>query len=179
MIGVAFISTACNLATEYVPDPRLTKQTGAVIHVADRHVRGWSGTTELDVYDFNAGCPDIGTRLKSRGYEGSIPLNVGRDPQVIIPTGQTIVLRLAWSRISPFSNESCITGVKFKPEADSEYLVVYGSPASGGNRCGVGLLELVDGPKGNEAQRVEDAVPLDIKRGFSGPYSDRLCSERP
>ena len=164
------------MTAEYRPDPRLTKQTGAVIHVADDHVGWWPGRTVLDVYDFKNGCPDISYRLRSRGYEGSVTLNVGRDPQTLISSRQTIVLKLDWSRVGPFSGEWCEAGLMFSPEADSEYLVVYLTPPQGGNRCGVALLQLVDAPKGKETQKVDDVVPLNIKMGPMGISSERLCS---
>jgi hypothetical protein len=102
----------------------------------------------------------------------------GVDPQTLVSSRREIVLKLDWYRASPFTREWCAAGLMFHPEADSEYLVVYLTPAQGGNQCGVALVELVDGPKGQETQKVDDLVPLKIKMGLSGAYSERLCRER-
>jgi len=179
LLGLCFILTACNVASEYVHDRRFDRNTGAVLRVRDPQASGlFNGTTNLDIYDFKSGCPDLSERLKSSGYEGSVELNRGHDPEVILPTDRRIVLKLDWSLVTPFSRSTCMSGVMFNPEPGSEYLVQYRSPAGGGDRCGVDVVEIVAGPHGDEAQEVERVV-LDLRMGWTGVISDRLCGPRP
>jgi hypothetical protein len=170
-------SVGCNVKARYVPDPGLHKQNAAVLHVRDPHVGGFSGSTALDVYDFATGCPDITLRLRSTGYRGSITLNSGSDPQATIPA-KKLVLKLDWTQITPWFTRNCISAVTFTPKAGSDYLVVYGSPAAGGNECAVAIVKIVRGPSGEELEEVEDATGVRFKQTFGGRVPVGLCSGR-
>ncbi|MES1204491.1 MAG: hypothetical protein ABUS79_01015 [Pseudomonadota bacterium] len=171
------VVVGCNSITNYVPDQRLGVADGAILRVERKEAGFFGGETALDIFTLRQECPDLSVRLRSQGYQGSVMIDGHGTRRTLIPAGEAILLRLSWTQITPWATSHCDAGVIVKPDRGSEYAVRFISPAQRGNRCAIGLVELVENDQGQtEPERVENVVHLDVRGTWSVISPNAVCA---
>ncbi len=141
----------CYTAFAYAPPQGLSSDRMAqVMAMPVRNARGMlSGSMQLDVYSYAAGCPDVTYRLSGRGYRGSVPLVRGEMQAIALPGDEVVLLKTDWKD----GARRCSGALAFRPRSATTYLYGYVPPGPDDPSCGAFLKEVVD-PRARSLQVV-------------------------
>jgi hypothetical protein len=134
-------SIDCYSVTPYRPalDPK-TAAKFVPIQAQDKDV---GGLLFVDVYTFDKGCPEVDTRLRASGYQGSVDLRAG-DPFAVIGN-EPVALQFGWNNNARF----CRSLLVVRPTSGITYGYVYTAPEPGSLTCGSAILRIVE----NQSQK--------------------------
>jgi hypothetical protein len=150
----------------------------ATVLVRSARVRpGESWTGQFDVYDFSGGCPELGVRMKSSGYQGSVEISRGGTATIVVPTGRYVVLKSAWKDLGVFTTTFCDAVLAFRPVNGERYIYEYRGPGGNGRSCDAHIGQVVLSPEGTEQiVEVASARYPRLSQGMSGLEAPGLCT---
>jgi hypothetical protein len=151
-------AAGCYTSVPYVPPTKLdAAKEGAVVMAASVPGAGaLPGRTQLDVYSFASGCPDLTYRLRDRGYRGSVGLADRHARAVVLPGDQPVLLKAEWKD----GSHLCASAMVFRPRSQATYMFGFAPPESGHGRCGAAVEEVV----GRSGGHLETAPVRNVRR---------------
>ncbi len=134
---------------------------------------------EIDVYDYEHGCPNFNRRSTTSGYRGTVAL--GPQPvKVLLPTGRHLAFRIGWFDQTSTEIASCVSAITFRPKDDATYLVEYVEQDEQNCKAWAAEMKQDPSPGGPVTMiPIKSLILVPTKLTFWGYSSEGLCDVEP
>ncbi|HEY0711127.1 MAG TPA: hypothetical protein VGF45_00515 [Polyangia bacterium] len=175
---VGLVLPACALPTAYVSKAQPGASATVLARSTGRSQGGsWSG--QVDLYDFERGCPGVSLRMRASGYNGTVALSPARPETFVVQAGKPILLRNSWTSTGVLYTAQCDALVVFVPVNGERYVYEYVEPSEEAG-CPIRLSRIDSSTDAvGSITPVTSAVYPRVSNGFGGLEAAGLCPAAP